>query len=194
MCLSLCICQFCACAFVGSLNCPSGWRLNGSNCYGYMARRWKFRGAENDCRGQVQRGHLVSIASSSENDVVHNLTLAENCPRTGEKSVWIGLNDMINESIYVWTDDINSSYTRWDETEPNNDNNTNKNNGDCVRMVSTGDWRDGDCSKSRCYVCETVALSATPEAPTPAGMYTCVEAQLHAVEFVCFCVNSRAVI
>ena len=148
-----------------------------------MARRWKFQGAEHDCRGQVQRGHLVSIASSSENDVVHNLTLTGTCSQNGEKSVWIGLNDMINESIFVWTDDINSSYRRWHEDEPNNDDdnntNTNKNNGGCVRMVSPGDWRDGDCSDSRCYVCETVARSATPEAPTAAGMYTCVEA--HAV-------------
>ena len=163
--------------FVGSLSCPSGWKLNGRSCYGYMTRKTRFEWAEDDCSKQVPGGHLVSISSSSENDVVHNLTLTGNCSQTGVKYVWIGLNDRDNESIFLWTDDTNSSYRRWHENEPNNDED---NNGDCVRMVSSGDWRDGDCSDQRCYVCETASRSATPEAPTTAGMCTCVKTQLHA--------------
>ena len=153
-----------------------------------MARRLRFELAEGDCSGQVPSGHLVSITSSSENDVVRNLTLTVNCSQKGGKQVWIGLNDRDNESIFVWTDDTNSSYRMWHENEPNNDN---ASNGNCVRMVPSGNWRDGDCSDKRCYVCETAARSATPQAPTAAGMCTCVEAQLHAVEFGSACLFLR---
>ena len=130
-----------------------------------------FEWAEDDCSGQVPGGHLVSITSNSENDVVRNLTLTKNCSQKGMKAVWIGLNDTANESIVVWTDDTNSSYRRWHENELNNDNTSNDN---CVMMVSTGDWRAINCSAKICYVCEAAARPATREAPTAAGMCTCV--------------------
>ena len=153
-----------------------------------MTRKMSFESAEDDCSRQVLGGHLVSITSSSENDVVHNLTLTGNCLQKGMKSVWIGLSGRANESIFVWTDDTNSPYRRWHKDNTSNDN--------CVMMVSSGDWKAINCSAERCYVCETAARPATRESPTAAGMSTCVEAQLHAVQFgsprLLLCISSRA--
>lgn len=56
-------------------------------------------------------GHLVTIASSAENDFVHQNTTT---------SSWIGFTDEINEGTWVWVTNEPVVYTKWNTGEPNN--------------------------------------------------------------------------
>ena len=156
-------------AFVGSTQCPSGWRpslpsahdTNG-NCYVRMPTAKNFTAAEDNCR--VQGGHLASIASDNENNIVRNLSNTQ---------IWIGLNDIDEETTFVWTDSSSYNYTMWDRykfgMEPNNVGNGIKGPANCVRMMPSGKWRDTHCSDKLAYVCEISAQTATTQAPMTAG-------------------------
>ena len=78
--ISLCI--------IGSSNCPLGWMVSGNRCYGLMTHLTSWFSAEDDCMSQD--GHLVSIASDSENSMVYNLR-GSSALRSSD--IWIGLND-----------------------------------------------------------------------------------------------------
>ena len=131
-----------------------------------MTVRMSFNSAEANCSGQVRGGHLVSITSDSENAVVYNLT--GNSRSFGW--IWIGLHVSNNESIFVWTDSINSSYGMWQQE--NIKINTRKNR-DCVKMKSLNIWKLTRCSEKYYYVCETTA-HLVPTGATNAGNHTCV--------------------
>ena len=164
-------------AFVGSTRCPSGWPpsllsahdTNG-NCYIRMPTAKNFTAAEDNCR--VQGGHLASIASDNENDIVRNLNNTQ---------IWIGLNDRDEEDTFVWTDSSSYNYTMWVEpNEPNNEGNGKEGPANCVRMTSSGKWRDTLCSDNLAYVCEISAQTATTQAPMTAGkMSHSYKPQLH---------------
>ena len=65
---------------------------------------------------------------------------------------YIGLNDLVNEGTFVWTDGSRSTYTPWGFTQPDNAND----NEDCVDAISLGDWNDLPCSVMlSCYFCST---------------------------------------
>ena len=120
-----------------------------------------FTAAEDNCR--VQGGHLASIASDNENNIVRNLSNTQ---------IWIGLNDRAKESTFVWTDSSPYNYEMWDQYE--NDMEPNNANGrewraNCVRMMPSGKWRDTTCSDELAYVCEISAQTATTQAPMTAG-------------------------
>jgi hypothetical protein len=131
-----------------------------------MEKRRKFDLAETDCKLQIAGGQLVSISSDAENTFVYNLTTQWNC-QDNKSGEWIGLNDRDNETTFVWTDGTDSLYRKWHKNETRRSNPSvkrNKENQDCVRIVSNGYWRDTKCCSKRCYICETAARSTTPEA------------------------------
>ena len=76
-------------------------------------------------------GHLVTITSAAENDLVKSMvsTLAYN-----------GLFDETVEGTFVWTNDEPLSYTNWGSGEPNNGGG---NNEDYTLMRADGTWNDG---------------------------------------------------
>ena len=111
--------------------------------------------AEADCVSEG--GHLVSIESLNENNVVYNLR------GTGTSfgdDIWIGLNDKAVENSFVWSDGTVSSYRYWSDNKPDGDS-------DCTKMISSGKWDDYYCSvfffRHR-YVCET--QSPSTQSPT----------------------------
>ncbi|KAJ7377481.1 chromatin-modulating protein mrc1 [Desmophyllum pertusum] len=65
-------------------------------------------------------------------------------------SIWIGLNDRLNEGQFVWSDGtpFNSSiYNNWNDGEPDN------NGDDCVELYNNR-WNDVPCSSTYYYICE----------------------------------------
>ena len=158
--LSLCSHTVSLCISVGSPNCPSGWMVNGSRCYRFMMipKTWVF--AEDDCVSQS--GHLVSITSDSENDIVHYL---RGLSTSQYSDIWIGLNDTTVEGKFGWIDGTgtiisSSNYTMWDSSFGERDNKSFR-LSDCVTMGSSGKWRDTPCWWFRPYVCESSAQSAS---------------------------------
>jgi hypothetical protein len=146
-----------------SQNCSLNWRANGDRCYRLMLDRKTWLSAEDECVSQD--GHLVSITSDSENSVVHSLRRSLSSDEW--EDIWIGLNDSTSEGNFGWIDDTVTvmsplNYTNWTSDEPNN---RKFSSGDCVRMVSSGEWRDTPCWWYRPYVCELSihSISSSPQ-------------------------------
>ena len=105
-------------------------------------RGLNWENARRDCLGYG--GDLVSIASQSEMSFVSNKSL-------WREHYWIGLNDRLNESLFVWSDGTpyNASvYSNWYPMEPNN-----QKGEDCVELYRTH-WNDENCRNEFGYICE----------------------------------------
>ena len=84
---------------------------------------------------------LASIHSASDNSdaraAANGVGITD-----GLLIVWIGLSDLLNESVFIWTDGTNVDYTNWDVSNPSNSG------GDehCAHlMVDDGEWNDLEC-------------------------------------------------
>ena len=67
---------------------------------------------------------------------------------------WIGLNDLISEGIFLWTDNSPRKYTYWNVSEPSN----NEQSMGCVLMnphQDEGRWRTASCNQRNGFICET---------------------------------------
>lgn len=87
--------------------------------------------------------HLVVIDDETENAYVRLLGLG---------NLWIGLNDRVDEDMFVWVTGAELSYENWSDDEPNNSGGE-----DCVEMQSDGEWNDEACDdvfRYRRFVCE----------------------------------------
>uniref|UniRef100_A0A8C3H2D1 Uncharacterized protein n=1 Tax=Corvus moneduloides TaxID=1196302 RepID=A0A8C3H2D1_CORMO len=95
-------------------------------------------------------------------------------------NVWIGMNDINQESTFLWTDGSTVSYTNWVHahhllTAFCNGCASSLLQTDCVFiMKSDGKWRDDSCDNKRGYVCQMNSLPSQPEVPStnPASGFT----------------------
>ena len=107
-------------------------------------RGLNWENARRDCLGYG--ADLVSIASQSEMNFVYSKS-----SKVWTQHYWIGLNDRLNESLFVWSDGTpyNASvYSNWHPMEPNN-----QKGEDCVELYRTG-WNDANCRREFGYICE----------------------------------------
>lgn len=91
-------------------------------------------------------GDLVSIENEREEDFIRSLS-----SDFKTELLWIGLNDLVNEGQFVWSDGtyFNSSvYNKWKNGEP-----SHTENQDCVGLRNNL-WNDKPCSWVRFYICE----------------------------------------
>lgn len=68
-------------------------------------------------------------------------------------AVWVGLNDIDEEGVFVWTDGSPNTYARYFGSEPDN----YAGNENCVVIITGGnaaDFRDITCSLPRPFICE----------------------------------------
>ena len=102
-------------------------------------------------------GHLASIHSQVENDLVTNLAGVGN-------KIWIGQNDRDEEGTWVHTDGTKQTWTNWIAGEPNGQNNEN-----CAEInydAGPGEWNDGNCDTPRGYVCKAYVDILTTICPS----------------------------
>ncbi len=93
-------------------------------------------------------GHLASIASKEEDDVVRQLTL----PLSPNFGGWIGATDVEQEGVWKWNDGTPFSYKNWLAGEPNNLQGEH-----CAANGGTG-WIDlKNTNAQGTYVCERTA-------------------------------------
>ena len=89
--------------------------------------------AENYCINNFNT-NLASISSiTKENELLFSVN--------NNNNVWIGLNDIENEGIFVWNDGSDITYTNWEnDISPQNDDSL-----DCY-YINQGYWYASDCN------------------------------------------------
>ena len=119
-----------------------GWEQNGDNCYLWSTNEKNWSDAEEFCVNEG--GHLASITSDAINSYV----------REGISGhLWIGGNDIHQEGVWQWTDNMPWEFTAWDQGEPNNSGG----NEDCLVIWgysgSGYSWNDGHCHRELRFLC-----------------------------------------
>ncbi|KAM6451461.1 macrophage mannose receptor 1-like isoform 1-T1 [Liasis olivaceus] len=150
--------------------CPESWFLFENKCYKFFGikeeeqKNWK--AARSDCQKDEFGGNLATIPNER---VQAFLTFHLNNFR---KDVWIGLNDINEDQMYLWTDGKGVHYTNWDKGFPWTLGSSSE---DCVVMKTwpykiAGLWRNMHCSNKKGYICQTnthprysLIPSTTPE-------------------------------
>ncbi|KAM9441427.1 macrophage mannose receptor 1-like [Clarias gariepinus] len=138
--------------------CSSDWTAFQGKCYkfaeidGSQDKSWQE--ARQYCISQS--GNLVSILSQAEQAFLTTMMLS------ARDDVWIGLNGVASETLFLWTDGTRVSFTNWAEGNPVSVPDGRRAFGvefDCVVMVKgpdpiTGMWKVEHCEEKRGFVCK----------------------------------------
>jgi hypothetical protein len=131
--------------------CAAGESELSGHCYFLGTSAQTFSAATTTCTSRGAGWNLVSIESAAENSFVSSLI--------GSTEHWVSGRDITTEGTFVWatgttfwTGGLSGSapagaYANFVSGEPND-------TGDCLRMVSGGQWRDVSCTSSYRAVCE----------------------------------------
>ena len=126
-----------------------------SSSYAVIDTNKTWEAASSSCRGLG--AELVTIESQAETEFINATFLAS------RKMMWIGLNDIVNEGDWKWSDGSSlRGYTNWGNNQPNNA----YGNQHCVAIIKgivgkydfQVKWNDFSCSKEIIYLCEKKKL------------------------------------
>ena len=130
-------------------SCESDWTasLDTGGCYrrGEAVASWET--ARADC--QTQGGELASVASETENVMVHSVLTADGNNNNG----WLGASDSATEGTWQWEDGTDWTYENWwANSALGTAGGTNQNCLQLRRIDLT--WDDAKCSAEKWYVCK----------------------------------------
>ena len=119
---------------------------HGGFTYEHVNAPMTWHEAELHCQSLGEGAHLASVHSEEENELLANLV-----GHSGDKDFWIGMNDIVKESEYVWSDGSKVDYPMpWSKGEPNDF----KHSEDCVQFRQfEAKWNDMKCSSKMPFVC-----------------------------------------
>uniref|UniRef100_A0A663EC36 Macrophage mannose receptor 1 n=1 Tax=Aquila chrysaetos chrysaetos TaxID=223781 RepID=A0A663EC36_AQUCH len=143
--------------------CPEDWLLFKNQCYKFFGSSYEYwHTARRNCMSLG--GNLASIHNEQvQAFLTYHLKDVSNDP-------WIGLNDILRELNFVWTDGSAVSYTNWAPDSPklvepvlypslHPEDGHNLQQFDCVSLKrghadDTGKWNNEECYKSTGYICQ----------------------------------------
>uniref|UniRef100_A0A8C3MUP0 Uncharacterized protein n=1 Tax=Geospiza parvula TaxID=87175 RepID=A0A8C3MUP0_GEOPR len=158
--------------------CPAGWILFKNQCY-------KFFGSGYDNWGRGRRvcmslgGDLASIPNEQvQAFLTYHLKDASN-------DLWIGLNDLLSELNFVWSDGSAVSYTNWAKGSPklvepilydslHPEDGQNRGPAD-----DTGKWNNEECYKYRGYICQKNSAQDFAFAPSSGISYSVTHSKMN---------------
>ncbi len=119
---------------------------------------------------------LLTINSQAENDAVWQAAVAAGV--TG--GLWIGYTDVVTEGTWVWEDGSTSTFTNWNQGEPNNTTDACSSTGEdaAIMQMSNGRWNDVyinpgfPCIAPQQYA-SLVKVNLCPELNVPATATVC---------------------
>ena len=120
-------------------NIPDGAVQFQGNFYWRFEQKMSWPEAKKAC--EDVGGHLVTISSEEENEVVTKLA--------GKKDCWLGFSDVAEEGVFVWVTGEPFEYQAWAPEEPNGG--TSQNWGEYYRW---GDGWDDRASAEIRFICE----------------------------------------
>jgi hypothetical protein len=131
--------------------CAAGETELAGHCYFLTPSAQSFSLAQATCSARGAGWNLASIESAAENSSVSSLVAGTEFWLSGSDSATEGTFVWANGSTF-WTGGLSGAaptgaYANFVSGEPND-------SGDCVRIVSGGQWRDVSCTASYRAVCE----------------------------------------
>uniref|UniRef100_A0A8C3EI87 Uncharacterized protein n=1 Tax=Corvus moneduloides TaxID=1196302 RepID=A0A8C3EI87_CORMO len=151
--------------------CPESWMFFNNKCFKVFAsnvtRNLTWHSARDVCF--KLGGNLASIPNEEvQAFLFYHLKYATT-------NVWIGMNDINQESTFLWTDGSTVSYTNWVHGAPEK----KQSYFDFYEyetltddaLESDGKWRDDSCDNKRGYVCQMNSRELLPST-NPASGFT----------------------
>nr|XP_056713078.1 macrophage mannose receptor 1-like [Euleptes europaea] len=135
--------------------CAEGWHLFNNKCFqifGFNEEERKNWSASRIACKNIG-GNLATIPSKS---VQAFLTMhLKNVPDDS----WIGLYDIVEEGLFLWSDGSTVNYTNWVNGAPSPPRRWSDHDFDCVTMIKNpekwaGNWKDRKCSMKYGYICQ----------------------------------------
>ncbi|KPP79615.1 macrophage mannose receptor 1-like, partial [Scleropages formosus] len=124
--------------------CDQDWRPYNERCYFFSVDTKTWSDAQADCEGKGS--NLMSILD------IHERTWLRT--QLGSNIYWIGLNDIVSEGVWEWSDgSVYYPYlSYWKSGQPDNWDD----NEDCgqAQGESNGQWNDEPCNTRRRYICK----------------------------------------
>nr|XP_020669542.1 C-type lectin BpLec-like isoform X2 [Pogona vitticeps] len=133
-----------------AVSCPGGWMAYNNHCYGLFYEKLTWKAAEAECQGYGINGHLASILSWAENEVVSS-HITNN--HKNIKYVWIGLHNVMRMKVFKWTDRSPKKYTAWADFEPAYSVLAKV----CVHLLNYKEykqWASVKCDEKASYLCK----------------------------------------
>ncbi|XP_062839494.1 C-type lectin BpLec-like [Anolis carolinensis] len=131
-------------------SCPDDWLAYQNHCYGLFYDKLTWHEAEEDCKNYGTNGHLASIHSWVEAEVISDYII------TNHKHinyVWIGLYDTYRVRIFQWTDGSSLTFKAWAQFEPTFFTLSKY----CVHLIdftSYKEWAAVACDEKASYLCK----------------------------------------
>ncbi|XP_026580115.1 C-type lectin domain family 19 member A-like [Pseudonaja textilis] len=149
-----------------SYSCPLFWTEYEGHCYRYFPVNKTWAEADLYCAEfsiGLKSAKLASIHSWEENVFVYDLV---NSRVPGiPTDIWMGLNDLRQESNFEWTDGSPYDYNYWDGNQPDDGIHTIPEDEDCVQIwyrysSALRSWNDNSCNREFPFVCKIPSLAA----------------------------------
>ncbi|XP_050713121.1 C-type lectin-like [Eriocheir sinensis] len=127
-------------------SCPADWTLLQDMCLWISDEELPYWRAYEECKNNGS--HLTYIESAQE-----DFLLAGALSVKGKESVWIGLNDLEIDNVFVWVDNEPLTYSNFHEGDPAVTGPHAEEN--CVAMTSAKNyqWSSEYCFDHRAFVC-----------------------------------------
>ncbi|KAM4636300.1 mannose-binding protein A-like isoform 2-T2 [Discoglossus pictus] len=118
---------------------------SGNKMYSLSWREDNFARAQVVC--EKFGGTLPMPMNNDESSAIY--LLAKVVHTVAKKSIFLGMNDIKQEGVFVYPDGKKITYTNWNHKEPNGGRSEN-----CIQITDHGKWIDITCERINQVVCE----------------------------------------
>ncbi|XP_048358425.1 C-type lectin-like [Sphaerodactylus townsendi] len=134
-------------------SCPRGWLSYVSSCYGLFPDKLTWKEAEKECQALGESGHLASILSDDEQNLVVPYIKDE---FQGVGNVWFGLRDRWKFRYWGWVDGSEAKDFHWTANAPKLFTSSKH----CAYLIESEGyktWQDSSCSVPYAFLCKMKA-------------------------------------